>query len=144
VIAYLDSSVLARAYLVDEDGHEDAVALLDDPEIAPVTGTWTRIEVSSALVRAARAGRGDEKGLLALLDADLSARVIVLSAPQDEVEQHALELVRRHALRAMDAWHLAVAANVVPPLLDASEQRAFASRDQPQRLVAKELGFITL
>jgi uncharacterized protein len=41
--------------------------------------------------------------------------MIVLSAPQEEVEQHALELMRRHALRAMDAWHLAVADNVVPP-----------------------------
>lgn len=68
MIAYLDSSVLARAYLVDEDGHQDAAGVLADPEIATVTGTWTRIEVSGALVRAARAGRGDEKGLLALLD----------------------------------------------------------------------------
>ena len=76
-----------------------------DPDIATVTGTWTRIEVSGALARAARTGRGDEKGLLALL-------------PQDQVEQHALQLVREHALRAMDAWHLAVAAIVVPPLLD--------------------------
>ncbi|EUA52295.1 hypothetical protein I553_2481 [Mycobacterium xenopi 4042] len=62
MIAYLDSSVLARAYLVDEDGHQQAIALLGDPEIATVTGTWTRIEVSGALVRAARGGRGDEKG----------------------------------------------------------------------------------
>jgi hypothetical protein len=77
VIAYLDSSVLARAYLVDEDGHREAAGLLADPRIAPVTGTWTRIEVSGALVRAARAGRGDEKGLLALLDADLAGPVIV-------------------------------------------------------------------
>ncbi|MGI9094502.1 MAG: hypothetical protein ACR2F4_02870 [Thermoleophilaceae bacterium] len=46
MIAYLDSSVLARAYRADEDGHEQAIALLDDPEIAAVTGTWTRIEVS--------------------------------------------------------------------------------------------------
>lgn len=144
MIAYLDSSVLARAYLVDEDGHEDAVALLDDPEIAPVTGTWTRIEVSVALVRAARAGRGDEKGLLALLDADLSGRVIVLGAPQDEIERHALELVRRPALRAMDAWHLAVASHVVPALLEPGEQRAFASRDQPQLLAARDLGFVAL
>ena len=49
MIAYLDSSVLARAYLADEDGHEHAVALLGDSEIAPVTGTWTRIEVSRAM-----------------------------------------------------------------------------------------------
>jgi uncharacterized protein len=144
VIAYLDSSVLARVYLVDEDGHDQAAALLADREIATVTGTWTRIEVSGALVRAARAGRGDEKGLLALLDADLAGPVIMLGAPQNEVERHALELVRRHALRAMDAWHLAVAALVVPPLLEPGEPKAFASRDQAQRKVAEELGFVAI
>lgn len=144
MIAYLDSSVLARAYLVDEDEHQQATALLADPEIATVTGTWTRIEVSGALVRAARAGRGDEKGLLALLDADLAGPVIVLGAPQDQIEQHALELVRRHALRAMDAWHLAVAALVVPPLLEPGEPQAFASRDEAQRKVAEDLGFVAI
>jgi uncharacterized protein len=144
VIAYLDSSVLARAYLVDEDGHGQAAVLLDDPEIATVTGTWTRIEVSGALVRAARASRGDEKGLLALLDADLAGPVIVLGAPQDQVEEHALELVRRHALPAMDAWHLAVASLVVPPLLEPGEPKAFASRDEAQRKVAEELGFVAI
>jgi predicted nucleic acid-binding protein len=144
VIAYLDSSVLARAYLVDEDGHQQATALMADPDIATVTGTWTRIEVSGALVRAARADRGDEKGLLALLDSDLAGPVIVLGAPQDQVEQHALQLVRQHALRAMDAWHLAVAAIVVPPLLDPGELRAFASRDRAQRHVAEELGFVPI
>ena len=144
MIAYLDSSILARAYLVDEDGHQQATALLADPQIATVTGTWTRIEVSGALVRAARAGRGDEKGLLALLDADLTGPVIVLGAPQDQVEQHALELVRRHALRAMDAWHLAVAALVIPPLLEPGEPRAFASRDEAQRKVAEQLGFVVI
>ncbi len=144
MIAYLDSSVLARAYLVDEDGHQEATALMADPDIATVTGTWTRIEVSGALVRAARADRGDEKGLLALLDSDLAGPVIVLGAPQDQVEQHALQLVRQHALRAMDAWHLAVAAIVVPPLLDPGEPRAFASRDRAQRHVAEELGFVPI
>ena len=144
MIAYLDSSVLARAYLVDEDGHQEASALLADPDIATVTGTWTRIEVSGGLVRAARTGRGDEKGLLALLDGDLAGPVIVLGAPQDQVEQHALQLVRQHALRAMDAWHLAVAAIVVPPLLEPGEPRAFASRDEAQRQVAEELGFVPI
>ena len=144
MIAYLDSSVLARAYLIDEDGHQEASALLADPDIATVTGTWTRIEVSGALVRAARTGRGDEKGLLALLDGDLAGPVIVLGAPQDQVEQHALQLVRQHALRAMGAWHLAVAAIVVPPLLERGEPRAFASRDEAQRQVAEELGFVPI
>ncbi len=71
MIVYLDSSVLARAYLADEDGHESAQALLSNPEIAAVTGTWTKIEVSGALMRAARSGRGDAADLLGLLDNDL-------------------------------------------------------------------------
>jgi predicted nucleic acid-binding protein len=85
VIAYLDSSVLARAYLIDEDGHDEAIRLLADPQVATVTGTWTRIEVSGALIRAARSGRWDAEGLLALVDADLSpdGPVSVLSAAQD-------------------------------------------------------------
>ena len=144
MIAYLDSSVLASAYLADEDGHTEASALVADPNIATVTGTWTRIEVSGVLIRAARAGRGDETGLLALLDADLAqgGPMVVLGAPQDQIEQHALKLVRRHALRAMDAWHLAVASIVIPPLLHPREPQAFASRDSRQRRVAHELGFV--
>lgn len=144
MIAYLDSSVLARAYLADEDGHEQAIDLLADPEIATVTGTWTRIEVSGALVRAARSGRADEKGLLAALDADLVEKVAVLGARQEQVEEDALALVRAHALRAMDAWHLAVAALVIPPLLEPGEQKGFASRDAAQRRVAELLGFVAI
>lgn len=143
MIAYLDSSVLARAYLADEDGHEAATQLLGDAEIATVTGTWTRIEVSGALIRAARWGRGDPEGLLALLDADLAVDgpVSVLSAPQDQVEEVALGLVREHAIRALDAWHLAVASLVLPALAEPSEELAFASRDELQAGVARTLGF---
>jgi uncharacterized protein len=143
LIAYLDSSVLERAYLVDEDGHADAVRLLADPQVATVTGTWTRIEVSGALIRAARSGRGDAMGLLALLDADLSpdGPVAVLSAAQDQVEDTALRLVREHAIRAMDAWHLAVASLALPALAEPGEELAFVSRDQAQSTVATLLGF---
>jgi predicted nucleic acid-binding protein len=125
-------------------GTSKASALLADPDVATVTGTWTRGEVAGALVRAARTGRGDEKLLLALLDGDLAGPVIVLGPPQDQIEQHALQLVRRNTLRAMDAWHLAVAAIVVPPLLEPGEPRAFASRDEAQRQVAEELGFVAI
>lgn len=138
MIAYLDSSILARAYLADEDGHDEAAALLGDSQLALVTGTWTQIEVSGALIRAARSGRGDEQGLLALLDVDLAEAVTVLSAPQQQVEASALELVRAHAIRAMDAWHLAVAKLTVPVLAEGDEPQAFASRDQAQRAVAQK------
>jgi uncharacterized protein len=143
VIVYLDSSVLARAYLADEDGHEDAQALLSDSEIATVTGTWTKIEVSGTLVRAARAERADTNGLLALLDADLSSEGVVtmLTVAQERAEERALTLVREHALRALDAWHLAVAELTVPALAEKGEEIGFASRDEAQATVAEQLGF---
>lgn len=142
MIVYLDSSVLARVYLADEDGHEQAVGLLEHEEVVAVTGTWTRIEVSGALTRAARSGRSDAQELLSLLDADLAidGPVTLLSAPQGEVEEMALDLVRKHALRAMDAWHLAVAMIAVPRLAEPSEEIAFASRDEAQATVAESLG----
>ena len=131
VIVYLGSSVLARAYLGDEEGHQESVSLLANPETALITGAWSRIEVSGALVRAARAGRGDEDGLLALLDADLAADgpVTVVTADQGKVESRALRLVREHAIRAMDAWHLAVAALTLPSLAEPGEEQGFATRE---------------
>lgn len=146
MIVYLDSSVLARSYLDDENGHKEAVALLEDPDIAPVTGKWTRIEVSGALLRAARSGRNetDEQDLLAMLDVDLGAkgRVTELTASQADVEKKALELVREHALRTLDAWHLAVASLTVPALAKPEQEEiAFASRDEDQATVAEQLGF---
>jgi predicted nucleic acid-binding protein len=138
--------VLARAYLPDETGHQQAAALLEDPDIALITGTWTRIEVSGALVRAARAGRGDEKGLLELLDGDLGADgpVTVVAADQAQAEERALRLVREHAIRAMDAWHLAVAVLVSPSLVEPGEEAGFATRDQAQAAVATLLGLRAL
>ena len=142
MIVYLDSSVLARAYLADETGHDDVTRMLEDSEIGLITGTWTMIEVSGALVRAARAGRGDEDGLLALLDADLAidGPVTVVAAAQGDVESQALQLVRAHAIRAMDAWHLATAKLVAPGLVEPGEEVGFATRDEAQSAVAVVLG----
>ncbi len=146
MIVYLDSSVLARAYLGDESGHDETVAMLADPQVALVTGTWTRTEVSGALVRAARAGRGDEGGLLALLDADLAldGPVTVVAAPQEDIETRALHLVRSHAIRAMDAWHLATATLVTPSLLERGEEVGFATHDRAQSTVAVALGLLAV
>lgn len=142
MIVYLDSSVLASAYLSDEATHDEAVAMFDDPELGLITGTWTRIEVSGALVRAARAGRGNVQGLLALLDADLATDgpVTVVAADQVHVETQALHLVRTHAIRAMDAWHLATATLVAPGLAEPGEAVGFATRDEAQSTVAEILG----
>ncbi len=135
--------MLARAYLPDENGHDRALALLEDDETLLVTGTWTRIEVSGALVRAARAGRGEILELLAVLDGDLGPNgpVTVLAAPQAEVEDQALDIVRTYGLRAMDAWHLATASLTTATLAEPGQQVAFASRDDAQSAVAEQLGF---
>lgn len=146
MIAYLDSSVLVRSYLDDEHGHAEAVALLNNRDIKYVTGKWTRIEVSGALTRAARSGRSrsNQKDLLTMLDVDLGdkGRVTELTVPQADAEQKALTLVREHALRALDAWHLAVASLTIPALAaPEQEQIGFATRDHDQAAVAAELGF---
>lgn len=147
MIVYVDSSVLARAYLPDEDGHAEALSLFDDERRAAVTGTWARVEVTGALVRAARHGRRSAKQLdatLAVLAADLGidGAVTVISGEQREIEARALELVVAHGLRAMDAWHLAVADLLMRDLAEGDEPLAFASRDQEQSRVAATLGFV--
>ena len=109
-----------------------------------MTGSWTRIEVSGALVRAARRDRRvDANVLIASLDADLAAEglITIVGAPAIEVETSALELVRRHGVRALDAWHLATASLTVPSLAGRGEQIGFASRDEAQAAVADSLGF---
>lgn len=146
MIAYLDSSVLARAYLADEPGHEEASELLENSEIGLVTGSWTRIEVAGALVRACRTGRGDEAGLLALLAGDLGPEgpVTVVTVDQALVEDDAFRFVRQHGIRAMAAWHLAVALHSLPSLAERGEEACFASRDKAQAAVAVILGFSLL
>ncbi len=147
MIVYADSSVLVRGYLNDEPGHAEAVSLLTDPNHEVVTGSWSKIEVSGAIVRATRAPSRpqaiDEAGMLADWDSDTGpdGNVTVLAAARDVVEARAVELVREHGLRAMDAWHLATAVIVTPELADAGEPVGFASRDGQQAAVAEFLGF---
>jgi uncharacterized protein len=120
----------------------EAAELLQNRDVALITGTWSRIEVSGGLVRAARSGRGDEQGLLALLDANLGADgpATMVSGGQQEVEARALRLVHEHGIRATDAWHLATAVLMLAVLAEPGEERGFASRDKAQSEVAQLLG----
>lgn len=144
MIAYVDSSLIVRAYLEDEDGSIAAQRVLADPSIAKYTGRWTRIEVSGAIVRAARAGRPVLRDdMLTRLDADLrpAGRIRVLAGDDAEVEAKALALARAHGLRALDALHVALASIAIPQLADKGEPIGFASRDGDQATVAESLGF---
>jgi hypothetical protein len=91
-------------------------------------------------------GPGDEGGLLPLLDADLAidGPVTVIAADREEVEMQALGLVREHAIRAMDAWHLATARIVLPGLVEPGEEVGFVTRDEAQSAVATATGLRAL
>ncbi len=146
MIVYLDTSVLVRAYLPDESGHAEAVTLLENAEAALITGSWTRIEASSALVRAARASRGEIGPLLELLDSDLrpgGGSVTVVDASQAEIESIALQLVRSSGIRSMDAWHLACASLAFAELTESGERTVFATHNAEQAEVAATLGWAT-
>lgn len=144
MIVYFDSSVIARAYLANEVGHHAASKLLCDPAHTVITGSWTRIEVSGALVRCARALGRSADDVLAALDADFAdagGRIAVVDPHQAEMENVALALVRRHGLRAMDAWHLACAQLAFEDLAEPGEALGFATRVAEQAAVARELGY---
>jgi predicted nucleic acid-binding protein len=144
VLIYLDSSVLARAYLPDEPGHAEALALLEgDDEL--VTGPLTWIEVTGLLVRAQQLGRltAPIDDALAVLDDDLGEDgAVTVVRPLDSVgvELMARALVRDHALRALEALHIATALAVLPELVAADEVGAFASRDPEQAAAAEAVG----
>jgi hypothetical protein len=56
----------------------------------------------------------------------------------------ARQLVRDHAVHALDALHLAVAELSARPLAGADEDVGFASRDTGQLAAAVSLGFVAV
>ncbi len=143
-IAYVDSSVIVRRYLTSDAGHHDAVALFDEPDTATVSSTLARIEVSGALVRAARHAGVDPAGLLARFDADIvGGNPLIVSADQAPVEAHALQLVRQHGIRALDALHVAAAVIVLGELAGPGDTTVFISRDHTRADAATACGLTT-
>jgi predicted nucleic acid-binding protein len=147
MLVYVDSTVLVRAYLPDEKGHQEARTLLDGAEHLLVTSTWTVVEVTSALARAARGRRVEElDAVLAVVATDTGddGTVTVLRADAAQVERASTRIVREHAIRSLDALHLAVAQLAAVPLLEPGQRLGFATRDDTQRAVAEALGFVSL
>ena len=149
MIAYLDSSVLARTFLPDEPGHEQAADLIEDPDVAAVTWQGAVTEVTGALVRADRAGRASASVTLPLLGALVGAdgAVTVVDPPSPRLHPLALGHARS-GLHALDAYHLAVAEVTLSALAEPGERVCFATRDSRQagavRDAAARLGFDVL
>ena len=144
-IAYVDSSVVVRYYLPNDPHHAEAVALIDEIDSAAVTGTWTLIEASGALVRACRNARIKPGPILARLDLDMTeGPITLLSEPQDDVERIAIDIVRTEGIRAMDAWHIAVALLALPELAGPGDTPVFVTRDADQALAAQRRGLTVM
>jgi predicted nucleic acid-binding protein len=146
VIVYLDSSVVARALLPDEDRHDHIRRYLESPDVAAITWRGTVTEVTGALVRAARAGRVEGRSALAELAALVGedGPITLVDPPTGKLHDVAL----RHAglgLHALDAYHLAVAELTLPDLAERGEEQRFVTRDGAQgaaaRAAARALGF---
>ena len=142
MIVYVDSSIVVRALLPDEADHERARRQVLESNDVMVTGSWTRVEVSSALTRAARAARGDADLLQRAASTLLrEPYVVTVDAEQAEVELIAELIVKSHGIRSLDAWHLAVAHLVREELTEHGEEVRFATLDARQAEVAARLGF---
>ena len=147
MIVYLDSSYIVCGYLADEADHVQVRQLLRDPDHTTITGSWSRIEVTGALIRAATSHRGDREALLAAFEEDVSevsGTLTVVDAEQAEIERIALDLVRTSGIRSMDAGHRAC-----PPLARGhpsarGAERGAAPRDAAQAAVARDLGLLVL
>ncbi len=147
MIAYLDSSAVVRSYLTDETGGGAPHTLIRDPQVTTITGSWTRIETTSAFVRAARTGRFvfEELEAAFLRDVDpIGGSLFVLDANHAELELIALRIVRDYGLRAMDAWQLACAHLSFGALAEPQEECAFVTRDAEQARVARSWGYTVL
>ncbi len=106
---FLDSSALVKRYR-REDGTERVGELLDTAERV-IVARLTELEVSAAIVRRSRATNLSEQLLtliLAAIDHDLAQtfEIVELELP---VFQRAVQLTRKHKLRAADAIQLACA-----------------------------------
>lgn len=146
MLTYIDSSVLARVYLADEDGHHAAVELLDGPHHL-LTSTLTSVEVTSVLVRASHQHASfNLDDCLASMNADVSVRGRVTPVRTDpaDTESTARAIVRNFAVRSHQAMHLAVAELALRPLAENGDEIGFATSDEQQKAAAVALGFVAI
>lgn len=118
-VLYADTSVLVRAYFVDEPAHESLRRLLLEGTDPVVTSELARVELASAVAAAARAGRlADTRVMLDRFDADCSDEgpLTLLRLDPENALPLAHRLVGERRLSTLDAIHLAVALNDALPL----------------------------
>lgn len=141
-MVYADTSAIVRAYFADEDDHVGLRASLLEGDDVVVTSELARIEFASAVHAAARVGRVHEPTMvLARFDADCQEDgplTLLRLRPATDLPA-ARRLLAEHALRTLDAIHLAVALHVARPLAVGADL-TLVTRDVRQADAAGALG----
>jgi predicted nucleic acid-binding protein len=140
-VLYADTSAVFRAYFKLEAGHDELRKLLIEGADPVATSELTRLEFASAAAAARRAGKiRDIRSLLDRFETDcgVDGAITVLQLDNAVVLPLARRLVTEHAVRALDAIHLAVA--LTDPTLLATGDPVLVTRDRAQAAVAKKLG----
>ena len=141
-VAYCDSSAILRAYLADEDGHEQMRHLLAAHDISVVTSALADVEITAAVFAAARGGRIDDPAAaIAEIAADEGGPLVLIALDGAGVLALARALCERHRLRALDAIHLAVALTDAQELAD-GRPFVFITRDADQAAAARAEGLV--
>jgi predicted nucleic acid-binding protein len=141
-VLYADASVIVSAYLADEPDHAEWHARLFEGEDPVVVSEVARVEVTSAIAAASRAGRLDDGPMvIARFEADCATGgpINLLALRSGPVMERAARLTQEHRLRSLDAIHLAVALEDARPLADEGTL-VFATRDRHQSSAARKLG----
>lgn len=137
MLRYADASALARVYLDDEEA-EDLEELLLLGREPTVSCEIARLEVTGAVMSAARARRVRDAGtLLGRFETDIGpeGQVSLLDLDPEETLPAARRLMLEHPLRTLDAIHLAVALEEAE-----TQELVFVTRDRTQAAAARRLG----
>jgi predicted nucleic acid-binding protein len=142
MLLYADTSALARAYFLDEADHDALRSLLLDGPDGVVVSELVRLELTSATMAAARAGRlALPELVLAAFDADCrdGGPLAMIGLDAERILPIAHRLLLAHPLRTLDALQVAIALVELPELA-AGEEIGFVTRDGRQAEAAEAEG----
>ncbi|WP_449426794.1 type II toxin-antitoxin system VapC family toxin [Rhodanobacter umsongensis] len=142
MIAYLDTSALARLYL-PEAGRSAVIELLGREDVTPCSHLIAYVEMSAALAKAERMQRISAAEFGVAWGRFQSDWLAITRVNVDEVlSQRAAELARQFGLRAYDSVHLAAAERVF--ITVGAENFVFAGFDAKLNLSASALNMALL
>lgn len=144
---FVDSSVLVRAYLRDEPGHEQAVTAVFATDRAIVVSELALLECVASFQHAVRTRRFSAEvadRLCEVFDADTSGagRIAVLRSDMGRIVNRARVIVRAERVRSLDALHLAV-ADLDGRRVAGTDDFVFVTADHVQAEAARSLGMET-